>query len=817
MIQNYVKVALRNLHHHRVYTVISTLGMSVGISAFLALAFFVQNEYSVNESFDDDLYRVSTTWSDPSMGLRRTSFAPMGNALNERLPSVESHARFSGVTMSITTGNQDFREVGIGVNPKYFETFSFEFVAGKSETALERPGSVVLSEKIARKFFGTTQAVGKTFRASSSEGSMETFTVTGVIEEREYNSITYLDGEDYCGIFFPMEQLPTFLPNLELESWSNHWMLNFVKLKEGTDPATVESVMAKLVDSNVPEELADKATLELEPVQDLYLNADDGAARLRAQIMAALAIALLLVAGFNFVSLMTSQALTRGTEVGMRKALGARRWELVVQYLSESLIIVVLSTAVGIGGGALLVQTLSGSVPYSITVDLLDPWILASIVLVVLLVGCGAGFYPAFYLSGIETPSVLRQRATTSTSSTLLIRRILVTAQVAVSIILIIGATTASRQAEFLTERDPGFEPEDVLVVTSVPRNWSTEGVDQLRVLRNRLEDLSGVERATFSYSVPGENLGGNQPLARPSWGSDRKVTTWALQADAHYLETLGIELSQGRFFSRQRDVGGDSENGEGGESGEDSEPEGYPIVLNETAARALNLEDPVGARVAISGGSDNLRVIGVVEDYHYESLRTEVKPLMMTFLPLGPYYRYMAVRLADNAQTSEVQAQIRDIWDETYPNTIFDSYYLDQKWEKLYAHEQQVRDMAWIGSLIILGLTCVGLVGMVSMSTTLRSREIGIRKAYGATSTNILTLLSRELGTILGAAVVVAVPIGYVLVVRWLERFPYRIDLSWFTPLTAVVAILATTVLVTSYHVLKAAGLSPLQTMRST
>ena len=797
MLKNYLKIALRNLRRHPGYAAINLVGLGVGMACCVLIVQFVKNEYAVNRHFEkgDSIYRVNSIWHEQGDALRFLSFSPLAQALKSEFSGVDNAYRYTGINADLRVDETPFRSALLIADPEIFELFDFNFIAGAPENALRNPDSVVLTEPEAIKLFGRPDVLGETVLVSTWGGGGEKpYRVTGVIEKPPFNSVTYI-GRAENRVIVPFANAGDFFSDAEFDSdWGIYNTVTFVELSDAASPNEIETQLPALLDDRLPDALRDKVSLRLEPLRDVYLNDFDGAARRFARLLLLVAALILGVACFNFINVSTALAVARAKEVGMRKVLGASRVQLVGQYLGESVLACGLGMMTAIGLAYVGIEPFNGLVER--TLDLTDTslgfWLVLSGI--ALAVGVLGGLYPAFYLAAVQPQKSLKTLSR-SGKTAMGIRRGLVVIQFVIAIGLFIAAAVINRQAEFIAEQDTGFNQEQVLVVSSLPREWTEEGVQKLDVIKRAVLDIPGIEQASIVWGPPGPRYTGITWDFVPEGGDpDNAPAIPVSQVDADFLKTLDIELAAGAFFDSQQT---------------DSEP---VVVLNETAVRQFGWEHPIGEYLTVD--EEAFRVLGVVKDYHTEGLERAIGPVALVDVRQSFLYRELLVRLpADRAE--EYLESIRTVWADVYPTVVFDYYFLDEQWHELHKWIWRTQTISGIATTLAIFVACLGLLGIVSISVGQRKREIGIRKVVGASLPALVQLLSFDFLRLVGLAFLIAAPLAYLAMNRWLEGFASRIDVGIGVFVLGGLLVLALAGITVCVQSIRAALLNPVEVLR--
>ena len=810
MLRNYLTIALRTLHKRPGYTAINVLGLAIGLAGCILIGLWVEDELSYDDfhAHADRTYRVLNEFNLPELQATIPFTPPaLQPTLTNNYPQVEAAVRVGDRDGVIQQGPQRGVESNILVaDDGFFDVFSFPLVRG--EATLDRPGTVLLTPTLATTYFPNTDPVGQTIQYDGNE-----LEVTGIVEAPPTN--THLD---YAMIL----SLASF--NVDASNWGQNNWTTYVTLQPGTpadaftaslDEVAREHFLEGLTDGgvvpddiNVDEEGLPQR-LHLQPITGIHLGtgAPDlagggtGGSLTYVLLFAGLALFVLLLAVINFMNLSTARATERANEVGVRKAMGADRSQLAGQFLGESVILTAGALGVALGVGALFLPAFNELAGKTIAVGaLFSGGHLLAYAGLIAVVGLLSGSYPALVLSRFAPTETLRGKASSSRGSARL-RQGLVVVQFTISIALIAGTGVVSQQVAYLQSTGLGFDDNNVVVVDRVqtlagPIQSQADYrafQDRLETFKQEVEQQTGVVEATSGFSLPGTTfINSMWPLDRPEAEPQNFDYTFV---GYDYVETLDLKLAAGRDFSR------------------DFVNDTAAVMLNETGAREFGLspEEAVGESVIRNGQS--LQIIGVVEDFHYASLRETIGPVILLHEALRAP-QYVAVR-TEPGQTADVLDGLRAAWAEFSDLPIEYSFLADDLAAQ-YRTEARLEQLFTTFAGLAILIACLGLFGLAAYTAQQRTKEIGIRKALGATAAGIVGLLSKDFLKLVGLAFVVAVPVAYWAMSQWLQGFAYRIDLGAGVFLLAGGLALTVALLTVSYQALRAARTDPVNALQS-
>jgi len=794
MLKNYFKVALRNLRKQKGYAVINVLGLGLGLACSVLIALFVRHELSYDRFHDNADRIVRVTYEEvatPAMRHFATVSPPVAPTLAETYPEVRHAVRLREAHPSVIgVGEEQFYERAFFyADSSFFAVFDgFTLRAGDPATALAHVNTVVLTAETARKYFGDANPLGQTF-VMNDEAEL---TVTGVLEPLPSTSHLNFD----FLISFETFQVPHGYP-VSLESWGWVSFHTYLLLAEDADAATLEARLPEFMQTHFDAERARTAQLRLQPLTDIYLGTPTHPAMATGTPtylygLGTVGVLILLLACFNFTNLATAHAIRRGKEVGVRKAIGAHRGQLVGQFLGESVLVALL----GLGLAAVLVSlAASGSrslVGWSPQIGDVLPLVLPAVALTIA-AGLLAGSYPAFVLARFEPARGLKGE-TSGLFAQGTLRGALVVLQFSIAVALIAGSLIVSQQMRFVQEKELGFDREQV-VALHVPGAELNNRYPELRAALLQNPDVLRVSRGGHLFD--GDQ--GSVPIIPEGTGGEavRAMSIYSLYYD--FVETLGLEVVAGRAPS------------------EAFASDSAAIMLNRSAAEVMatevpGWENPIGKEVRVSDIMTG-RVVGVVEDFHYASLHAEIEPLVL-FFPRA-FVDKVFVRVRPDAGEN-LLASLEETWARVAPDLPFRTTFLDDHVEHLYRADQRFARLTTLFTALTMLVAGLGLYGLVAFVTQLRTKEIGIRKVLGASVRGLVVLLStRFLGYVL-IANLIAWPLAYLAMDRWLDGFAYRVAIGPGAFALAGAAALVLALLALGTHTLRAATTDPVKALRT-
>ena len=800
MIRNYFLIAFRNIVKQKFYSFINILGLTIGIAASLFIILYVTDEWSYDRFHKniERMYRVGLNGKLAGQEVHVVSTPPpLASAMVNEVPGVEQALRlWQWGDVVIRYEDKVFTEDLIfHTDSNFFKVFSFELLEGDPETALKEPNSMVITESIAKKFFGDGEKLGQIITFSNDNKAMK---VTGVIEDPPHNS------------HFKYNYLISFSSNDfgKSDQWISNSLHTYFILEEG---AKLDNIQLALNNNLIPKyvgpALQQFLGISLEQfmeqdgaygyfitaVKDIHLHSDiDGELEPPGDIayiyiFVAIGLFIIIIASINFMNLSTAKSSGRAREVGMRKTLGSLKSQLISQFLIESTIYSFIAvTLAAFVVSVLLPQfnLLSGKeLEFS---QLLNPLMIFGAITLMLLIGILAGSYPAFYLTRFKVADVFKGSAAKGSKSGL-IRGGLVVIQFSISILLIICTMLVYRQLQYTQNKNLGFDKEKVIVISNVDRLESNR-----KAFKDALQNDANIVAASYSNSViPGVN---NTTIFRkPESEEDHIIGLYF--ADHEHFDVMGFELVAGRNFSRE------------------FPSDSTAMLVNEAIVDAMGWEDPIGERLISFNGEKpmEITVVGVLKDYNFESLRENIRPIMIR---LGDFGNDMTVRYTHEDPKEAVEL-LESKWKEVAPNEPFEFAFLDERFDEMYRAEQRLGVLFTIFTGLAIFIACLGLFGLAAFTAEQRTKEIGIRKAMGASSFTIVRLLSSEFVKFILIAFVISIYPAYYFISGWLENFVYRIGIDWWVFLLSGIIAFVISLITVSFQSVKASRLDPATTLR--
>jgi putative ABC transport system permease protein len=807
MFKNYVITALRNLLRHKGFTALNVAGLTLGLTACLLISLFVWDElhYDAFVPQGENVYRIYNEMPQN----HGTDYVPrtspvFASTLRQEFPEVETAAGIQEELSKQLVEDEHkkiYVEGGWFAEDTFFEVFDLPFKWGSPQQALTEPTSIILGEDLAERFFGSQNPVGKEIRIRET-----TFQVKGVLQNKDLRFHIKID--------YILPLAAANLPEDLQKSWT--WLVfnTYVKLKSGADISALQTKFQQVATERIAPELPDGDFGFLpffQPLHAIYLHSSsfkmDCVQRGNNTYVRALgliAVFILLIACFNFVNLATAKSLKRAQEVGVRKSMGASRSQLMIQFLSETVLLTSISVVFAAALTSFFLPALNSFTGKQMQFNLFaQPFLFIALPSLALLIGLLAGYYPAIVLSGFKPVKVLRGAAisTAGNSNTGWLRSGLVVMQFTLSIFLVISAIVVFKQVSYLQGKDLGFDKEQIMFFPL----RGAEMINNSDAFKEELTRLPGVTSATMGYGFPGDLVAGDEIIV-PKEGQTKTHPVIQLMVDYDYITTLGIELVAGRDFSKDFTTDKD-----------------HAFIINETAVRALGLGRPDMAlgqalhwKMWGKEGGESLKigqVVGVVKDFHYRSLFDVLEPAVLQINPRADWK--VAVKLSTNDVKGTIE-QVGTVWHTFSPGYPFEFTFLDENFERMYTSEVKLRQLLWIFTAIAIFIACLGIFGLAAYTAERRKKEIGIRKILGADIPGLVLMLSGDFLKLVGIAALLASPLAWYAMHMWLQDFAYRIDIPLWTFGVAGAIGIVLAFITAGYQAYRAATVNPVKNLRT-
>ncbi|UCH10928.1 MAG: ABC transporter permease, partial [Fidelibacterota bacterium] len=771
MFWSYVKIAVRNVARQKLYSAINILGLAVGVAACITILLYVQDELSYDRYHEkaDRIYRVTISANIGGIDIHGTlSPPPVAATLLEEFPEVESVARIRSITQYpvIRFGDKVYSEERFtSADSSIFDVFDIPFLIGDPKTALTEPNSMVMTESTARRYFGDENPIGKVMTSDKVNERI----VTGVIEDFPHNSHFHYDF---------LLSLATFRFSRSSNWWSSN-VLTYLVLREGASADELEAKFPDMVKKYAGPQLEQITGVSwdqfiaggsnyqffLQPLTDIHLHShlereiEVNGNITYIYIFSVIAAFILIIACINFMNLATARSANRAREVGIRKTLGSNRGQLIRQFLGESVLLTFAAVTLAVILVQLILPWFNNVVGLQLAFRYANlPWIILGAVVV----GILAGSYPAFFLSTFNASIVLRGVHKVKGKGARL-RNVLVVSQFTISIVLFTGTLVVKNQLDYMQAKELGYKPENLLVVKK------TDDIGrQIMAFKQELAKNPGIMEISNSDCIPGKQPSGNHVFGMSTPAGDQMQLLARYRTDFDFQKTYGISMAEGRFFSSEFSTDSNS------------------VIVNQAAVEAYGIDDPIGRElITYSGGPNNpsrrFPIIGVMEDFHFESLHSEIRPLVIVPFSARGFGPYTTLRIRPE-NTPALLSSVEKTWMGFAMDQPFEYVFFEDDFNALYENEFQTRAIASMFSVLAIFVACLGLLGLASFTTEQRTKEIGIRKVFGATATGIFRLLTGDVLKLMAISALLSLPISWYAMHNWLENFAYRISFSLLT-----------------------------------
>ncbi len=801
MFKNYFKTAWRSIYRSKFYSLVNIVGLSAGIAFAFLTGGYVWNELQVNNHISnaDNQYIIQSKWRDPNQGYAIATFGPLAKALRQQFPDlVKNYYRWDGITSNVSKGDKHFRE-GLQIGDSSFLTmYGFQLLYGNTKTALNNPYSVVITEDRAMKYFGKKDALGQTLSIESFSGTKHDFLITGVMKTPPANSVLKVTYDNDNQIYLGESSLNFFGRNME--TWKNFYIVNFIELQNGVTPKDLEKPIAQLVKENTSAQVSKDVTPYLTTLKDYYLETNNNLVEKMLYTLSCIALFILLMAIVNFVNISVSRSAARMREIGVRKVLGSLRKQLLLQFLIESVLLVLFATLFALIIYAITRNYFSGLVGKEVPSLTAYPLYFIFIPFAItIIVGLLAGIYPAFVLSSIKTVDSLKGKLST-VKENIFFRKSLVGFQFCMATIVFTGAIIISQQVSLFFSKDLGYN-KDFIVSARVPRDWSPQGVQHIETIRNEFAKTPGISNVSVSYEIPDGANAGSFQMYKFGADSTSAITAQQLTTDENYAATYQIPIAAGVFYKSPQDAIDSSK-----------------IVINETAVKALgfaNAQDAIGKKVMSAGAPIIFTISGVTKDFHFGSMQSAITPVAFYHPKIAPIYRFLSFKI-ETGNVGNSIAALQKKWSVLFPDAPFAYTFMDDDLKRIYQSELQLKQASYTATVLAFVIVLLGVIGLVSLSVQKRTKEIGIRKVLGSSVSSIMSLFLKEFLQIILLAGVVACPIAYFIMQGWLNDYEYRVSIT-ATPFIVSICVLGfITALLITLQTVKAANANPVTILRT-
>lgn len=797
MIKNYLIITLRNLWRNKVHSFLNISGLAIGTTVCLLLLLFVNYEMSFDQFHQkqDRIYRLYevTSFEGLPKQLQALTMYPMGPTLQDEYPEVESYVRFASMENTLIQAKEAYFYLNQSylVDENVFEVFDFALIKGNPQTALQEPNTVVITNSTAKRLFGHENPMGKEIFLNRYEA---TITITGVVEDPPAHSHIQFEA------LFTMSSLPL---NESQTSWGNvnNWIFTYLVLSEDASIAKLEEDFPNMLTKYAGDDFIEDFNLFLQPLSNVHLDSKNMTLdtinfykfdRSYLYVFASLAFLVLLLAIINFISLSTARSITRAKEIGVRKSIGAHRWQLIAQFIGESIVYATIATTLA----GFLVEL---ALPYVRALTqrplvfnpLGQPALFGLLVSMSIIIGVLSGIYPAFYISAYKPVKVLKGKID-SARTKFSLRNVLVVVQFVIAVCLIISTLFVIKQLNYLQNKNLGFNKEQVIFV-------SFGGVERSKYKPLKSELIKG--KHVLDVTAYDQRLGRRVRQLHFEYQGDsvkQGIESYVINVDQNYLDFYEMDLHQGRTFSEK--FATDS---------------AQAFIVNEAMAQSLGIEveEMLGSKFGFNWAEELGTIVGISKNFHHNSLHHAVEPLALMFNE-GWGYSEMAIRLDEN-HIPEALEEVQKQWDTFFPGVPFEYTFLDQHFESVYQDEARVSQVVSIFTILAILVAALGLFGLTAFTTQQRTKEIGIRKVLGASTISILVLIMKDFIKLVFIAFLIACPIAYWFISDWLQSYAFRITITPAIFLVTCFGVVFIAILTILYHAGKSTIVNPIEVLK--
>ncbi|WP_341226601.1 FtsX-like permease family protein [uncultured Arcticibacterium sp.] len=798
MLKNYLKTAWRNLIRKRSFSLMMLTGPSVGLAFSFIIGSYAWSELQVNQHLKniDRQFLLKSEWKQEGRSPDFVTPAPLAEALKSQYPHLVANAyTYDGI--GVTFQNEDIvytESVQLGDN--ILEMYGLKLSQGSAKTALDNPYSMVISEKMALKYFGKTEVLNQTLEVESFSGERRPFRISGVLAKAPYNSVLQLINDE-LPVLMSKESLRYFGRYESINQWQNLFAVNNIELAKGISPAQLEKPIEDLLSTNTPADISENLSIKLADYKTLYLTDKNGFVQKNINTLLAIALVMLLIGIINFINISLGASSNRLKEIGIRKTLGSNRKQLVFQLLLESCLLSFIAFIIG------LIIYQSGKNYYSevlgkplVSLFEINAAFFGIAFLFSLLIGVLATLFPALIISKLHVVLAVKNRFQSISGQTNL-RRFLIGVQFAMALFVGFGALVVDKQINYFFEKDLGFSQQQMVYLT-LPRDWSPKGISKMKTIRADFETLPEVEKGSISYEIPDGKVGMRTAIKKTNSNQSSQVFAESLQTDEAYADTYNLKLLAGRFHKAG------------------SEPNNQ-IILNETAVKNVGFttpEDAINQTVYLETYQGDFQIIGVLSDFHFASFHQEIGPLVFMNINNSNIYRYLSLRLSES-DFGEAKKSIEAKWQQVFPNSPFIYQTQETNLANLYGSEIRLKKASRLATLLALILVSLGVLGTLSLNVSKRLKELSLRRVLGANYVSVNWLLIKEFVFILLVALSLALPFTYYVLRDWLQNYAFRISMPTMSFVFVVICFLSIIITLAIFQISKALRLNPVEHLK--
>jgi len=762
MFKNYLTIAIRHLRRHKLFSVINIFCLSIGITFSIIIGVYVLNQENVNANLSNinNQYLIKSKWKQGNFGPDITTLGPLAKTMKDEYPSlIANYYRFDPVGNIVSVGDKHFREdISIG-DTTFISMYGFPLLYGNSQKPFINDQSAVVTEDLAIKFFGKTNVINNVITIQTpSDGGKHDFVISAVLKKMPYNTISnFAVSKTEYQVYLPMFNNQYFQGGDKGDNWSNIFVVGMLELQKGVTPKDLEKPFEQTLAKYQPTFVKGNLKAELAPIKNYYLQS--GVQKM-ITALSLIASFILLLAIINFVNINIGTSSYRLKEIGLRKVFGSARMQLIIQFITEALLLTFIATIF-----SLIMYQLLLPVFNQLLHTTLEPFWqfnfskILFLLSLVILVGFISGLYPAFVLSSSNIINSVKGKINSSRGG-LVLRKSLLVIQFTLAIIVFICALNVSRQVALFFNKDLGYNKDQVMIISSIPRQYDSVGVMKMESIKSALLQMPQVKSAALSYDIPDNNGGGNVNIYTQNSSNFTSMIMFATDAD--FAKVYDIKMKEGVFLTHDNNkfIPGQ-------------------VVLNETAVKVLGLNSAIGKTINIGAANGQLlTVVGVIKDFNYSSLQFSMQPLIIADIrePFTRSYRYFSLKL-NTADISNSVNALENKWKTLFPDGGFEYVFMDDKFQSMYQAELQLKKAANIATALNLIIVFMGIFGVVAFTLVKRTKEIALRKVLGADSHNIILLFIKDYAILILIANIIAWPLAFIITNKWLENYTYRIE----------------------------------------
>ncbi|HVM88064.1 MAG TPA: ABC transporter permease [Puia sp.] len=802
MFKNYFTIAVRHLFRHKLFSLINILCLSLGITFSMIIGVYVIQQKEINSDIKNigNQYLIKSKWKQSNMGEEITTLGPLAKTMRDEFPAlVANYYRFDPVTNIVSVDDKHFREdISVG-DTTLISMFGFPLLYGDPQRAFINDQSAVVTEDFARKYFGTADVINKVISIQTpADGGKHSFTISAVLKKMPFNSISnFAVAKTEYQVYLPMFNNQYFQGGDKGDNWANIFMAGMIQLQKGVQPKDLDKPFQQTLAKYQPDFVKGNLIAELVPMKTYQLESNNGAIQKMIYTLSLVAAFILILAIINFININIGTSSYRLKEIGLRKVFGSARLQLIIQFITESLMLSFIALIISMAAYQLLLPLFNSLLQTSLhSIWQFDISIIIFLVSLIIIVGLLAGIYPAFILSSYNTANSVKGKTDQANGSTLL-RKVLLVVQFSLAIAVFICTWIVSEQVSFVFNKDVGYNKDQVMIISSIPRNWDSSGIINMERIKTQFQQIPEIKNISLSYDIPN----GSGGYINVYSGSDHFVSMQLIGADNDYAKVYEIPVKEGKFLSNN-----------------------YvpkipaPVVLNETAVNSLHIDNPVGKTIYLGAANGfPITIAGVVKDYNYETLQKTISPLVIASLnePFTRSYRYFSVKLNSQNINGAIES-LQKKWKVLFPDAGFEYSFMDEKFQAMYSSEMQLKKAAGIATILNLIIVFMGIFGVVAFTINKRSKEIAVRKVLGAEVRTILLLFVKDYVWLIIIANIIAWPVSYIVTNKWLQNYSYRMQQHLAPYIIVCLCVFILAIVLITAQCFKTAVSNPVKSLRT-